>query len=95
MMNNKSSGRKRDAALVSITPPRVTRSISSSQYINSPVKQIHKFPRRSARTNGPITCCDFGLDHLKDFSAGDFCHPCKLWDDRDPMNSRISCSSHR
>jgi hypothetical protein len=59
------------------------------------VEHIPKVPHRSARTNAPITCCDFGVNRLIDFPHGDFCHPCKLWENRDPTNSRISRSSRR
>ena len=79
------SSRKRVSTLVSLTPPPVTRSVSSAQ-ASSPVRQI-KIARRSAQTNGPITCCDFGMDRLQKFPGADFCHPCKLWDDRDVLNS--------
>jgi hypothetical protein len=66
----------------------------SSAQASSPVRQI-KFARRSARINAPITCCDFGMDRLQKFPGADFCHPCKLWDDRDVLNSRISRFSRR
>ncbi len=78
--------RKRASSLLSLTPPRVTRSTTSAQECLSPVNPT-KFPRRSIRTNGPITCCDFGLDRVQKFPNGDFCHPCKMWDDRDVIAS--------
>jgi hypothetical protein len=71
----------------------VTRSVSSARACS--LVRVIKFARRSARTNGPITCCDFGIDRLEKFPGADFCHPCKLWDDRDVLNSRISRSSRR
>jgi hypothetical protein len=65
----------------------VTRSTTSAQECLSPVNPT-KFPRRSIRTNGPITCCDFGLDRVQKFQNVDFCPPCKMWDDRDVIASR-------
>jgi hypothetical protein len=88
------STRKRASCLVSLTPPRVTLFATLAQEHVSPAKQI-KFPRRSIRTNGPITCCDFGVDRLQKFPGADFCHPCKLWDDRDIFSSRASRNSKK
>jgi hypothetical protein len=86
------SARKHSSSLLSLTPPRLTRSATLARESVSPVKQV-KFPRCSTHANGPITCCDFGVDCLEKFPDADFCHLCKLWDDRDICSSRVSRNS--
>jgi len=49
------STRKRASCLVSLTPPRVTRSATLAQEHVSPAKQI-KFPRRSIHIKQAIPC---------------------------------------
>jgi len=88
------TSKKRTSCLVSLTPPRVTRSVANSSEVSSPVRVL-KVARRSNRLNAPITCCDFGLDRTEKFPGADFCHPCKMWDDRDPLNTRLCRTSTR
>jgi len=89
-----SSSKKRTSSHVSLTLPCVTWSVANSGEARSPVWLL-KVSRRSARVNGPITCCDFGLDRVEKFPDADFCNPCKLWDERDISNKRNSCNSRR
>ena len=77
-----------------INPPQVTHSVANSSEVSSPVRVL-KIARRSYRLNAPITCCDFGLDRIEKFPGADFCHPCKLWDDRDILNKRLCRNSKR
>jgi hypothetical protein len=83
---------KRAASSISATPPRKTRSAASAEQQASHVNTA-KVSRRSVRTNGPITCCDFGLDRLEKYRNADFCHPCKLWDEN--LGGRASRNSER
>lgn len=86
-------GQKRPSSLVSLTPPRVTRSAAARDANeNSPVAKI---ARRSTRRSAPITCCDFGVDRAARYPKADFCNPCRLWDERDIFNSRNRRDSKR
>jgi hypothetical protein len=89
-----SSSKKRSSSHVSATPPRVTRLSAISLQARSPVRSV-KVARRSARINAPITCCEFGLDRAEKFPNADFCHPCKMWDERDISNTRANRHSKR
>ena len=72
---------KRAANLVTLTPPWLTRSCKVAESAKK---------RRSARFHGSVTCCDFGPDRLIMFPDGEFCHPCKMWEDRDIVNRRLT-----
>ena len=84
---------KRAASSISATPPRKTRSATSAEQQASAHVNTAKVSRRSVRTNGPITCCDFGLDRVEKYRNADFCHPCKLWDEN--LGGRASRNSER
>lgn len=81
------ASKKRGSSLVTLTPPRLTRAAAVQN--QSPARLV-KVARRSARYNGPITCCEFGRDRLEKYPLAEFCHPCKMWDDRDVLNNKLS-----
>jgi hypothetical protein len=80
-----SSSKKHTSSHVSLTRPRITRSVVNSGEARSPARLL-KVAHRSTHVNGPTTCCDFGLDRVEKYPDADFCNPCKLWDERDISN---------
>ena len=86
MSNNNN---KRDVSLITLTPPRVARLTRASKAINASDKEYHgEYSERILRSCPTVTCCDFGRNRIISHPGIVFCHPCKMWDDRDMLNKK-------